>query len=84
VVVLFGVDRLAFNITDRGFTRTWVKSGVTHELIHASHFASSEFATSARSDARMLRSLWVEGLATWGSANHTSRRYSLEKGLPGR
>ncbi|MCU0698431.1 MAG: hypothetical protein MUC96_18175 [Myxococcaceae bacterium] len=79
VVVLFGVDRMAFNVTDRGFTRTWVKSVVAHELIHASHFASSEFATSARADPRMLRSLWVEGLATWGSANHTSRRYSLEQ-----
>jgi hypothetical protein len=82
VVVLFGTDRLAFNLTDRGFTRTWVQAVVAHELIHASHFASSEFATSARRDPRMLRSLWVEGLATWGSANHTSRRYT-RAGLPG-
>lgn len=83
VVVLFGVDRLAFNITDRGFTETWVRSVVAHELIHASHFASSEFATSARADAPMLRSLWVEGLATWGSANQTARRYGLEQVFQG-
>lgn len=83
VVVLFGVDRMAFNITDRGFTRTWVKSVVAHELIHATHFASSEFATAARSNAPMLRSLWVEGLATWGSANHTSRRYALDQVFQG-
>jgi hypothetical protein len=79
VVLLFGTDRLAFNITDRGLDETWVRSVVVHELTHASHFASSTFATSSRGDPPMKRSLWVEGLATWGSAQESPRRYTLEQ-----
>jgi hypothetical protein len=78
VVFLLGVDRLAFNMVERGQSEVWVRSVVAHEMIHASHFASSEYGTSARSKRPMARSLWVEGLATWGSAHTGPTRYTLD------
>jgi hypothetical protein len=79
ITLLLGTDRLAFNITDRGLNTTWVRSVVVHELTHVSHFASSTYATASRGDPPMERSLWVEGLATWGSVHEGLRTYTLEQ-----
>jgi hypothetical protein len=77
VLLLLGVDRLAFNMVERGRDRTWVRSVVAHELVHVSHFATTTYATGNRDDPPMRRSLWVEGLAVWGSAHAGATTYGL-------
>jgi hypothetical protein len=79
IMYLLGVDRLAFNITEVGLDETWVRSVVAHEMVHASHFASSTYATSARNDPPLARKLWVEGLAMWGSAHAGPTKYTLRE-----
>jgi len=74
VAFLVGVDRLVFNVVERDGDETWARSVVSHELIHASHFASTAYATASRG---LQRSLWVEGLATRGSANVAPTKFSL-------
>lgn len=76
VLFLLGVDRLAYNLVERDRDETWARSVVAHELVHVTHFATSTYATSDRDDPPMERSLWVEGLAVWGSAHAGATLYS--------
>ncbi len=79
VLLLLGVDRLAYNILERGRSETWARAVVAHELVHVSHFATSAYATEHRDDPAMQRSLWVEGLAVWGSAHAGAVPYGLDE-----
>ena len=81
IIFLLGVDRSAWSILNWDVDVTWARSVVAHESIHATHYLSSEFATSARSADPLRRKLWVEGLAMVGSALYTPRTYTLHEQL---